>query len=242
MMKLTTRSLGLIEGEYAVAWHVGTQRNGILYVEGLSTKDPQAAAELVAIRHLLFTHNVFKRDIISGTGIAIEFSSPLIKKVYRRKTTKKHLMPFAHFMQTNLQGVSMKITPTKDEYLPAVGDDVVVEYICANNTPLYDVLTFPSLGQIRLTTHAVSQYEERLHSGEAKKPLASLIGRLKHPELKKQPLPDREVKHKLRKYGRVDNLEIWRHDTSQMHYVIIRDHSSDIGTLVTIYKRHPDYL
>ena len=242
MMKLTTRSLGLIEDEYAVAWRVGTQRKGIIYVEGLSTKDALVAAELVAIRHLLFARNVFKRDIISGDGIAIEFSSPLIKKVYRGKTTKKHLMPPAHFMQTNLQGVAMEITSPKDEYLPAIGDDVPVEYICANDKPIYDVITTQSLGQIRLTTHAVSQYEERLHSGEAKKPLVSLIGRLRHPDLRRQPLPDREVKHKLRKYGKVDNLEIWGHDTSQMHYVVIRDHGSDIGTLVTVYKRHPDYL
>ena len=241
MMKMTTRALGQIDDEYAVAWRVGTQRRGIIFVEGINIEDPLPAAELVAIRHLVFRNKVFNRDVITGTGIALEISSPLIKKLYRGKTTKIHLQPFSHFMQTSMKGVTLTITKDNDEFLPSVGDDVPVEYISADEKPEYDVLETPALGQIRITKHAIDQYEERMHSGEAKNPLVSLYGRLKHPDLKQQPLPDRTIKHKLLKYGTVANLEIWGHDTSQMHYVVVRDPNSKIGILVTVYKRHPSY-
>ena len=40
-----------------------------------------------------------------------------------------------------------------------------------------------------------------------KKPWASLVGRLKHPELQLQPFDERVARHKATKYGRVDNVE-----------------------------------
>ncbi|MCG7952654.1 MAG: hypothetical protein N0E56_15760 [Candidatus Thiodiazotropha endolucinida] len=242
MMKLTTRSVGVVEDEYAVIWRSGTKRKGILYIDGIEGDDPLVAAELVAIRHLLFTKKIFNRDIISGTGIEIQCSSPLIKKLYRGKSTKKHLQNLSHFMQTSLQGVTLSTTEENDEFLPAVGDDVLVEYISAGDKPQYDVVKTQALGDLRLTKHAIEQYEERHHSGEAKNPLISLVGRLKHPDLKRQSLPDKAARHKLRKYGTIENLEIWGHDTSQMHYVVVRDPNSGIGTLVTIFKRHPTYI
>jgi len=64
---------------------------------------------------------------------------------------------------------------------------------------------------------------------------------LKHPNLKWQPLLDRTIRHKLRKYGTVENPEVWGHDTSQFHYVVLRDPNTNVGTLLTVYKRHPSY-
>jgi hypothetical protein len=241
MMRLTTRSLGVVEDEYAVTWRAGTKRKGILYIEGIEVGDPLVAAELVAIRHLLFTMKIFNRDIIAGTGIEIQSSSSLIKKLYRGKSTKKHLQHLSHFMQTSLQGVTLSATDENDEFLPSIGDEVLVEYISASDKPQYDVVKTLALGDLRLTKHAIDKYAERNHSGAAKNPLISLVGRLKHPDLKRQPLPDKAARHKLRKYGSIDNLEIWGHDTSQMHYIVVRDPNSRIGTLVTVYKRHPTY-
>lgn len=242
MMKLTTQALGLVDDRIAVSWRVGTQRKGIICVEGLNVvHDKPAAAELVAMRHLLFTNKVFYRDIFTGTGIALEFSSPVIKKLYRGKTTKKHLEQYSHFLRTNLSGASLSLTKDTDEFIPNIGDKVLVEYIDASEKPQYDVIVTPALGNIRLTRHSIEQYKGRLHSGEAKSPHVSLIGRLKHPDLKRQPLPDRTIRHKLKKYGTVENLEVWGHDTSQLHYVVVRDPNSNVGALVTVYKRHPSY-
>lgn len=242
MMKLTTESLGAVEDGMAVSWRVGTQRTGIVCVQGIELEhDKRAAAELIAIRHLLFTNKVFNREIITGSGVAIEFSSPVIKKLYRGKTTKRHLEQYSHFLKTNLSGVSLSITKVDDEFLPKIGDDVLFEYIDAGKKPQYDVINTPTLGKIRLTKHSIDQYEDRLHSGEAKNPLVSLVGRLMHPDLKRQPLPDRAIQHKLKKYGTVDNLEVWGHDTSQLHYIVVRDPDTHVGTLVTVYVRHPSY-
>lgn len=242
MMKLTTKYIGEIDGCPAIAWRVGTQRKGVICVQGLSdTPDSLAAAELVSIRHLLFTNKVFNRDIVSGAGIELAFSSAVIKKVFRGKTSKKHLDSFALFYKTTLEGAVLSLSDQNDEFLPKLEDDVFVEYVEASESTPYDVISTPTLGEVRLTKHSVEQYAERLHSGDAKNPRASLISRLNHLDLKRQQIPDRTAQHKLRKYGTIDNLEIWGHDTSQIHFVILRDMTTQVGTLVTVYRRHPAY-
>jgi len=241
MMKLSTKFIGPISTGLAVAWRTGTKNKGIISVQGiLFDSDVGAAAELIVIRHLLFSKNVLNRDIINGSGIALEISSPIVKNLYRRKTTRKHLKPFMHFLQTTLTGVTINISSEIDTLLPVMSDNLTLEYINSADTPSYDVIRTISIGDIRITKHAIEQYEERTHSGDLSKPLASLVRRLKHPDLSLQRLPDHTIKHKLRKYGSIDNLEVWGHDTSQMHYVIVRD-CKNIGTLVTVYKRHPSY-
>lgn len=241
MMKLTTRALGEIEGHQVVAWRVGTKRRGLLHISDISSQDATASAEIVAIRHLLFTDKVFMRDIHSGEGLALEVSTPVIKKVARGKTSKAHLSTLARFFTTNLQGVTLGTTSPKDEHLPNIGDEVPCVYLSSSESPQYDVFDTPAMGKLRLTQHVLDQFIERLHSGEAKKPLTSLISRLKHEEIKRLPLPDKVALHKIKKYGTIDNLEIWGHDTSQMHFTVVRDPRTAIGTVVTIYRRHPDH-
>ena len=242
MMKLTTIFLECVEDSFAIAWRVGTQRKGVVFVDDLDIEsDSHCASELVAIRYLLFDKNVFKRELLTGKGITLEFSSPLIKKLYRGKTTKTYLQPYAHFLTSKLTGIELKLSSRNDEYIPALGDDVPVDFVDALDKPTYEIISTPVLGNVRLKKHAVDQYAGRLHSGEVNNPTLSLVGRLRHAELKRQTLPGSVIKHKLRKYGTVENLEVWGHDTSQLHYVIIRDPISKIGTLVTVYKRHPAF-
>jgi hypothetical protein len=245
MMKLTTKSLGITDAEpdnMAVAWRVGINRRGIVIVTGISIQSDRAvAAELIAIRYLLFSKNVFNNEIITGKGIAIDVSSPLIKKLYRNKTTKRHLNPYAHFLKTNLTDALLTISKADDEHLPALTDNVPVEHINATDQPLYDVISTPAIGDVRITKHSIDQYTERQHSGEAKSFIASLVKRLKHPNLQQQKIPDRVTQHKLKRYGDIEQLEVWGHDSSQMHFVVVRDPHSKIGSLVTVYRRHPAY-
>lgn len=240
MMKLTTKSLGPMQDGYAVAWRVGTRRKGILLIEGINNPDPLVAAELTAMQHLLLVAKVFNMALISGKGITLEVSSPQIKKLARGKSSKNHLKQLARFLSISLNGAELLLTNSQDEFLPKQ-DECEPERISALVDADSTTTPTPALGQIQLTSHAIEQYSERLHSGETGDPAGSLLRRLKHPELKRQPLSPRVVRHKLRKYGTIDNLEIWAHDTSQMHYVVVRDHGSRIGTVVTVYRRHPDY-
>lgn len=242
MMKLTTKYIGDIEGNQVVSWRVGTKRRGIIHISDISDQDVGAVAELVSIRHLLFVEKVFHRDIHSGAGIAIEVSVPVVKKAARKKTSKTTLLKLANFFSTNLQGVTLDNTKSDtDSFLPNPGEDVPSLFISAEDKPQYDVFTTPAMGKLRLNKHAVDQFIERHHSGDSKNPLISLISRLKHEEIKRQPLPDSVLKHKERKYGSVENLEVWGHDTSQLHYTVVRDPTTSIGTVVTVYKRHPQH-
>ncbi len=242
MMKLTTKTLGEIEGNQVVAWRVGTKRRGLLHISDIGNQDATAAAEIVAIRHLLFADKVFMRDIHSGEGLALEVLTPVVKKVARGKTSKAHLATLARYFTTNLQGVTLGTTSSKDGYLPNLGDEVPSVYISSSESPQYDVFETPAMGKLKLTQHVLDQFIERLHDGEVKKPLISLISRLKHEKIKRLPLPDKVTFHKIKKYGTIDNLEIWGHDTSQMHFTVVRDPRTAIGTVVTTYRRHPGYL
>ncbi|MBT7408547.1 MAG: hypothetical protein HN826_02485 [Methylococcales bacterium] len=238
MMKLTTQSLGKIDNGYAVAWYTGKEKKGFFIVNNVNIADPMVVAELIVIRYLFLIENIFKRNIITGTGYEICISSPVIKKLCRGKSTKNHLLPYVNFLKSKLKGVDIVSKRKHDDMLPLQGKHPFI-HINNNLSDTTDDLLFdtPSLGKIKLTTHAIEQYQSRLESGEVNDPTKSLVRRLKHKELIKQALPARVIRHKLKKYGTVDNLEVWGHDSSSMHYMLIRDKLTDIGTIVTVYSR-----
>ncbi len=92
------------------------------------------------------------------------------------------------------------------------------------------------MGCVKVTKHAVEQYQARITSGSPKKPWASLVNRLKHPELRIQPLDAKVLAHKARKYGRSDNVEAWGHPTSSFIYLVIREDNGE-RFLVTVFER-----
>ena len=239
MMKLTTKFIGEIDGNQIVAWRVGINRRGLLHIMDVPDVDTAAIAELIAIRHLLFVDKIFDREINTGIGIALDVSVPVVKKTARGKSSKQHLATLARYFSTNLSGITLGDTKRSDEFLPVPGDHVSETYISKNDETHYDVFHTPAMGDIKLTQHAVEKFTKHLHSGESKNPVVSLIKRLKHEAIELQALPDKVLKHKMRKYGSVDNLETWGHSSSQMHYTVTRDHQSGIGTVVTVFKRHP---
>lgn len=241
MMILTTRHLGEMDGYQVIAWATGLKKRGLVHVCDAPEYDTAAIAELVAIRHLLFERQVFDRPVVSGSGILLIVSTPVIKKVARGKTSKTHLLQLGCFFSTSLAGVTLQDAKSADIELPGIEDEVPAIVVSACESPDYDIIETPVLGKIRITLHVIEQYEKRLHSGDAKRPMISLSKRLKHEGLVRQPLPDAVIRHKLSKYGSVDDLEIWGHSSSQMHFTVLRDSATGIGTLVTIYRRHSDY-
>ena len=242
MMKLTTSFVTEIKSQQVIAWRVGTKRRGFIYVDNLVGKDINVAAELIALRYLLFKHKIFDREPVTGKGYELHVSSNKIRQIAKGKSSFKHLATYSHFLKTIMDGVATKLTDNTDEYLPGLNDeDVPIEYIDSTDKIEFGIVDTPAMGRIKLTKHAIDQYGDRHHCGDLNKPVQSLIRRIKHDSIQKKPLPENVVKHKLGKYGTVENLEVWNHDSSQMHYVVLRDHRSNIGTLVTIYKRHPAY-
>ncbi|MDW3082292.1 hypothetical protein R8N45_27645, partial [Vibrio sp. 1403] len=99
----------------------------------------------------------------------------------------------------------------------------------------HDAVETPAMGTVYVTAHAVEQYKERLSTGDPKKPWASLVNRLKHPELRIRNLPANVLAHKAKKYGTADNVEAWGHPTSKFTYLIVNDNGR--RTLVTVFER-----
>ena len=77
----------------------------------------------------------------------------------------------------------------------------------------------------------IKEYENSL-----KNPLKSLIDRLSNKSLVRETLPDRVLRHKLKKY-KIDFAEFWTHPSSRMHYVIVNDPANDMKILVTVFVR-----
>lgn len=244
MMRLITRYLGETDGQHAVAWRVGTARSGIVCVTDISGEDSGPQAEMAAMKHLLFVKEIFNRKLLSGKGVALSFSCPVIRKAAKKKTSKTHLIPLAHFIGATLSEAELENTE-KDCLLPTLealeDEETPVETISALASPAYDVIETPAIGLVRLKQHAIDQFKERNHSGELTSPKLSLITRLQNPNIQRQSLSDKVMKHKMKKYGDISCLEVWGHDSSQLHYLILRDPKTGIGTLVTVYHRHPEY-
>jgi len=242
MMKLSTQFITQIDSQQIIAWRVGTKRRGIIYVDEINCDDPNVAGELIAIQYLLFKKKVFDREPITGIGYELHVSSNKIRQMLKGKSTYKHLSFYIQFLKTTMKGVLIRLTIDTDEYLPEFNDkDVLTEYIDARDKFETGIIKTPAMGLVKLTKHAIEKYKDRHHAGDLNKPLQSLIRRIKHDSIQKKPLPENVIKHKLKKYGTVENLEIWSHDSSQIHYVIVRDLTTGVGTIVTIYKRHPAY-
>ncbi len=242
MMILSTQVITQLNSQRAVAWRVGSNRRGIIYVENIESDDPDVVSELVAIQYLLFKKKVFDRDPVTGKGYKLHVSSNKIRQMIKGKSTYKHLSQYIYFLKTIMNGVLIKKTDDTDEFLPGINDEgVSIEHIDVKEKIETDIIKTPAMGAIKLTKHAIKQFEDRHHAGDLTNPVQSLIRRIKHPAIQKKSLPENVIKHKLKKYGTIENLEVWSHDSSQIHYVVVRDHITNVGTIVTIYKRHPAY-
>lgn len=243
MMKLTTMVLPQDgEQQISVAWRTGLTRKGIVQVEGLNdtTEDKDVIAELLAIKYLLFTKQVFDRLPLSGLGYELVVSRGAIKKAAQGRTSKKHLIPHAAFLNLSLSGAEITIDKKKDPHLPELAsNDISVQTIHAgggyDNTDTYDTIETPAHGKLRITRHALDQFTERLSTGDPKRPYKALVDRLSNPELELKLIPEKVLQHKARKYGSADNLEVWGHRSSQMNYVVVKEDVNRV--LVTVFRR-----
>lgn len=239
MMKLTTASSTVGPNMCRVRWATGTKHFGIIDIRFQEElPDLEIAGELTAIRHLLFRAKVFNRDVISGNGIQLNVSKGAIKKLFLGRSTKKHLLDISYFLRVRLTEITVEVA--KDSpFLPA--DDkcepIEIKPFQINYEPIITMNLVP----VHITDHARRRYKmyiERANNDEnsLKNPLKSLIDRLSNKSLVRETLPDRVLKHKLKKY-KIDFAEFWTHPSSKMHYVIVNDPANDMKILVTVFIR-----
>ena len=240
MMLLSTRTVLAEDGSCLVYWWTGLKKKGVLSVQFKDyIKDVKLAVELVAIRHLIYFRQVFNRNPITGAGIYLCVTGDDLVDVLSKGIPPKHLYPYAAFLG-RLYGSKVR-TPDEtdlpfDRNDPDFGE---VEYVYPTDEyrQCKVMLQTPALGRIGLTQHAVDAYLERVSSGKPRCPWSSLARRLSHPELRLVPMPERIRRHKLFKFGSMDEVETWGHETSKFLYLLIRD--GEQKTVVTCFERRP---
>lgn len=53
-----------------------------------------------------------------------------------------------------------------------------------------------------------------------------------------QPFDEKVARHKARKYGRVDNVEVWGHRDSKFKYLMVINDDNKKRVLVTVFERN----
>jgi len=239
MMILTTVAKPYDEKVSRVFWRVSLTRNGIVDVEktgGDNAADELIIAELCAIQHLLFEKMVLDREPAGGEGYKLVVSKGAIKKLINGKSAKSHLQAYSSFLYNRMNNCSLVVEHKMD----LMADEhntvpVIINQCSSKYTGYFNSVSTPALGEVYITAHAVKQYAERITGGTPKKPWSSLVGRLNNPGLIQVALPNNVMKHKLKKYGDVDNIENWTHTTSLFNYLVINNNGK--RTLVTVYIR-----
>lgn len=237
MMSLYTRPFA-VDSHVIVAWATGKYTNGFLRLDvNENVEDRLIRAELHAIEYLMFRKRVFNVDPANGKSFTFYVSTGAIKKLALQRSQKTHLFDAAAFFTTRLVGAQIHVVKS-NSLAPEWGTAA-----CDRTEPVtsaggwYSSTTFesPVLGTVEVSAHALRRFVQRLSSGTPTAPWRSLMRRLSHPGLRQYPLPERHQRHKMRKYGTVEGLEIWAHPTSSMAFLFINE-----GTrrrLLTVFKR-----
>lgn len=239
MMMLTTMANKTSNNSARVYWFAGTNKNGVLDVNiDFEHKEADLIAELIAIQHLVVEREIFDRQPMSGDGYQLKVSKGAIKKLARGRSNKKFAIPFSGLLTGMMRGVDIVVTQSKG-FLDLINKENIetLNATYAEYSWFEDVAQTPAMGDVTITEHSLEQYSKRVTDGDVKNPRTSLLRRLKHPELRLLPLEKRVLKHKERRYGRADNVEVWGHGSSSFKFLILRNEESQKRTLVTVFDR-----
>lgn len=239
MMTLNTVSKKTSNNSALVFWRVGTKRKGILDVRiDFDHEEADLLAELIAIRYLVLDKQVFCCKPGSGSGYKLVVSKGAIKKLALGKSTKAFAFKFAAYLTSRLKGVTIEVSQSM-EFMdePGEGNVELLDADRQTYAKTYDEISTPAMGPVLITQHAIDRYQARITSGSPKKPWASLVSRLRHPELQILPFDPKVARHKARKYGRVDNVEVWGHRDSKFKYLMVIDEDTKKRVLVTVFER-----
>lgn len=237
---LTTDSVKTSSSTATVYWKHSEQKHGAINVVfPFESNDVDIMAELVAINYLIFDKEIYGLKPLHGSGIELSVSKGAIKKAALNKTAKKELVKFASFINFLLDGCVIKTHKKRSNNAPIHKDDFeIINVDVEKYTSTKLILNTPAMGDIEVTSHALERYKERMiaESGtESKTALKSLANRLMHKELVEVKLPENVIKHKLKKYGRVDDFSVWIHPTSTLNFAFVQNGSR--MSLITIFVK-----
>jgi hypothetical protein len=217
-----------------VLWHIGKEKNGAIdVVIPFETSNVEALAELAVLRYLTLESDFFSPTPRSGHGILAVVSKGAIKKAQKGKSQIPSIQKYSRFLNGRLQGIELKVNP-KVKLLPA--EDTPASMRLELTLEPHDTIETPALGPVQITDHAYERWLERVQERSQERPYDSLVKRLQSQDLSPVVIPEKTLKHKIRKYGEGNIISVYRHPTEPIHYGFLKTPGG--LALVTVFVRN----
>lgn len=244
MMLLNTVPVPSEMDTITVYWSTGYRNNGAVEVKiPVEREDRIIIAELIAIRHLIFTQEVFGQKPTSGNGYELRVSSGAIRKLMMRRSTKEHLLEFALFLSGPLEGVTITVCKHNltDKLFGSLETHKLDTVNIANfENQLPQEKWNTSIGQLYISKHAVQQYEIRLNEQNkdpVSNPMNSLLRALNQGPFIPVELAEDVANRKKKKYGDNHDVETWKNPYTGLNLTVSKNTPDGTGLLLTCFYR-----
>lgn len=221
-----------------VLWYTSRTRRGAMEVNipfPVKKNDVEVLAELAVIRNLTIEDCLMPNPVLTGKGICLVVTKGAIRKILNEKTENPTFLRYGAYLHGRLRGCEVDVEK-KNTYLPPENTEVTKRISLANEP--HETIMSPSMGEIKVTDHAFKRFLERVYEGAPEKAFNSLTLRLSHPELVQVPIPDRALRHKIRKYGEENVAVLYKHPTDVVHFVVVNRPGAKDRALVTVFCRN----
>ena len=219
-----------------VYWRSGLHRKNAVDVRlALTCRDPQAAAEAIAIRHLLGEANIFNANR-TGINLNIVVSKGAVKKMARTNSCNKaELYDYGYPLITRYKEAGISVSKDRS-WFPFDGQLPHVPFINGESLRGIEKIDSKGMGKVAITRHALERYGQNCGTLDMNTAWKNLHRRLDSP-LAQLTLPTNVLQHKLKKYG--DKPEVWvGRDNNPLHYVFVP--KNDHRVLVTLFNKDPE--
>jgi hypothetical protein len=217
-----------------VYWTTGKQRRRALDVRlEAPGQNRLAAAEVVAIRHLLGVGQVFGPNR-TGVNLALVVSKGAVKKMANQSSQHHALYEYGYPLLTRYSGASITVSKDRSWFPDAetMGEVVQVDGEALKGIEMLDA---GGKGRVGITRHALERYREHCGTLSLDTAWVNLALRLKKG-LHNIELEGKVLKHKVRKYGAAP--EIWGRPDSPLHFVLRPEAGHKV--LMTVFNRDPN--
>lgn len=121
-------------------------------------EDPQIAAELAAMQHLLEEKRVIGSNTVGNPNTRLTVSQGAIRKLQRRQSDKGHLAPYANFLTTRFSGCQLCVEKDS-QWFEGLSPDATEDLIV--NAPHRELIKVTGLGDVSVTQHVLDRFADR---------------------------------------------------------------------------------
>ncbi len=206
-------------------WAMGSTGGNVQVVVKIPTPDDRITAELALLHYLLEEAEVSGENR-AGNNLVIHCSAGAIKKLHQARSSKKELIPYAHFLRTHFIAARIVVdkkplkieTPKPDKQIYLTG-------------PLKYIVNSPQLGPVVISHHVIDRYAQRA-GASIENARRRIVEMLKSGKMEKIKEKDREREKAILRHGKESVLYGYRY----WHIRCIP--KSRTTDLVTIYPTH----